>query len=71
MPLKFHIFQLLHVHQTPTSVHIPDYELTATNNMTKSTDIHKLHIIGECQSEHIFLPHCTHMSHYISTVVCM
>ena len=49
MPLKCHIFQLPPVHIWDNQVSIyTSYELTAINNLTRSTGIHTFHITGIC-----------------------
>ena len=51
MPLKCHICQLLHVQVWDNYDGIYTlYELTAINNVTRSTGMHAFHIIGICPS---------------------
>ena len=68
MPHICHTCQLLHVQISDISVSIyTSYELTAINNVTKSTAIHNFILLAYA-TEQICLLHCTYMSHCTNTV---
>ena len=49
MPLKWHIYRLVHVEIWGKYINIcASYDLTITNSVTGSTGIHTFHIIGIC-----------------------
>ena len=69
MPLKCHIYQLLHVQISDNNISkCASHELTALNNVMRNTGIHTYHTIGTCP-EQICLPHHTYMPHCTTTAV--
>ena len=71
MLLKFHIYKFVMCkYQASISTLCASYELTAINNVTKSTGTNSPHITI-IYPEQVCLPHCTHMFHCTANVVCI